>query len=615
MSEPENPSQSLPARRPCLPDVDELPGEASPWTGWARSGEVDTFDEFLRRFWAGELSPDEFKAFRLQNGVYGQSQQGVHMVRVKAPAGGLTAEQLEAMAALAERTPRGKAHVTTRQAFQLHFVPQAELTSYLTAINAAGLTTREACSNTVRNVTCCHKSGVCPGEPFDVSPYAAATARFFLRNPMSQALPRKFKITFGGCPKDCALPLIHDVGAMAAARRGANGAEERGFRLYLGGGLGSHPVAARLLEEFTPERDLLVTLSAVVRVFDRHGNREQKMMARMKYVVEKVGWEAFRTLVLKDREKVRSAFGGQVPAVEPWEERPASRAVEPSLPLKAPDAAAYARWRRTNVMAQKQEGYALVHVRLVLGDVTAAQLRALAGVVRRYSNGTLRTTVQQNFAVRWVPQALLPEVYAALDEVGLALPGAERLVDVTACPGADTCQIGITSSRGLARALTARLESDLARFADESGVRIKISGCPNSCGQHHIAPIGLFGGARKVGDRAVPIYQLMLGGKGADPLPGSPFAEPVARIPAQNVCDAVARLLELWEKERGAGEEFVSFVERVGAERLRAALEEFTRTPSIEQAPHLYRDVATPAEEVGRGERFIVKVGKGECAA
>ncbi len=598
-------------KQPHIPEADELPGDpGAPWRGWACADEVDTFDEFVRRFWAGELSPDEFKAFRLQNGVYGQSQEGVQMVRVKVPAGGLTAAQVEALAELSSRTPRGKAHVTTRQNIQYHFVKLEDAAAFLELVNAAGLTTREACSNTIRNVTCCHKSGVCPGEPFDVSPYAAATARFFLRNPMNQSLPRKFKISFGGCPKDCALPLIHDVGAMAALR-----GEERGFRLYLGGGLGSHPVAARLLEDFTPAGELLVTLSAVVRVFDRTGNRDQKMLARMKYVVERLGWEPFREVVLKERAKLRLAFGGKLPPIDVWEERPAARAVEPSLPAPVPDGALYARWLASNVMPQKQPGYALVHVRLPLGDIVTEQLRALAVVARRYSNGTLRTTVQQNLALRWVPQALLPEVYAALDAAGLAKPGAERLVDVTSCPGADTCQLGITSSRGMARALTALLEGELSRLADESGARIKISGCPNSCGQHHVAPIGLFGGAKKVGDRTAPVYQLMLGGNGADAGSAAPFGEPVARVPAQNVPAAVKRVLELWEKERVSGEDLSAYVARVGRERLRAELRALCELPPEAEAPRLYRDVATPEEEVGRKERFEIKVGKGECAA
>lgn len=606
------------AKKPRLrvPDAEELPGDAgAPWRGWASEREVDTFDEFVRRFWAGELSEDEFKAFRLQNGVYGQNQPGVQMVRVKIPAGGLTAAQLEALAALAERTARRRAHVTTRQNVQFHFVKLEEAAGFLELVNASGLTTREACSNTVRNVTCCHKSGVFPGEPFDVSPYAAATAKFFLRNPMNQSLPRKFKISFGGCPKDCGLPLIHDIGCMAASRPAPGGALERGFKLYLGGGLGSHPVAAQLLEDFTPERELLVTLAAVVRVFDRTGNREQKMMARMKYCVERLGWPRFRELVLKERGKLRLAFGGQLPAVDVWEEKPAARAVEPSLPSKAPDPGLYARWLSTNVLAQKQEGYALVHVRLKLGDVTSDQLRALAAVVRRFSNGTLRTTVQQNFAVRWVPTALLPQAYAALDEAGLAAPGAERLADVTACPGADTCQLGICSSRGMARALSTAFEGELSRFADLPDVRVKISGCPNSCGQHHLAPIGLFGGARKVGERTAPVYQLMLGGSGGDPGPTSPFARPAARVPAQNVPAAVARLLELWERERQESEGFNAFVARVGAARLGEALEDLCELPPAEQAPRLYRDVATTEEEVGRKERFELKLGKGECAA
>lgn len=590
-----------------IPEAEELPGDpGAVWRSWARPEEVDTFDEFVRRFWKGELSPEEFRQFRLQQGVYGQAQEGLQMIRVKIPAGGLNADQLAALADLAATTPRRCAHVTTRQNFQFHFVRLEDATGWLEKINAVGLTTREACSNTVRTITGCHKAGVCPTEPFDVSPYAAAATRFFLRNPMNQALPRKFKISFSGCPQDCALPVLHDVGAVAALKEG-----RKGFQLFLGGGLGAQPRAARLLEEFTTEEALIPTLAAVVRVFDRVGEREKKSMARMKFAVDKLGWEPFRELVLKERAKLELALRGQFPAVEGWTEAPGPASAENP---RAPEDAAYARWRKTNVLAQKQPGYALVHVRLPLGDITAEQMKTAAEAVRRFSNGTLRTTAQQNLALRWVPEARLPELYAVLEPAGLARSGAERLVDVTSCPGADTCQIGITSSRGMARALGEHLEAAGARHADLP-VRIKISGCPNSCGQHHIADIGLFGGARKFDDKTVPTYQMMLAGALGAMAP-APFAKAFMKVPASRVTEAVERLLSSYEKERFSDEAFRAWVERVGLESLRGRLADLSELPPFAEAPELYRDTATKLEEVGgRRERFELKAGHGDCAA
>ena len=609
------------SKRVHVPEAEEIPGDpGAVWSSWAKPGEVDTFDEFTRRFWNKELTPDEYKAFRLQNGVYGQSQPEMHMVRVKIPAGGLNAEQLDALADLAERTPRAVAHVTTRQNFQYHFVDSKDAVAFLEKINAVGLTTREACSNTMRTMTACHRAGVCALEPFDVSPYAAAATSYFLRNPMNQTLPRKFKVSFSGCRRDCALPLIHDIGAVAVVRAGADSREERGFELYLGGGLGAQPKAAHRLEEFTPAADLLPTMAAVVRVFDRTGNREQKMLARMKYAVEKLGWENFREQVLREREKLKLACADVFPEIDVWTETPGappdagerqgwSRA-------EAPDGEEYQRWLRTNVAAQKQVGYVVVHVRLELGDITAAQLRALAGVARRFSNGTLRTTVQQNLALRWIPQSALGEVYPLLRDAGLAKAGAERLGDVTSCPGADTCQLGITSSRGMARALTERIEQAAARIADLSGVRIKISGCPNSCGQHHTAPIGLYGGAKSFDGRTTPTYQMMLGGGLGDVDAAAPFAAPFLKIPAANVPDAVAFLIETFDEQRHPGEAFASFVERYGRDLLKAEMAHFAVLPPYAEAPHKYKDAATPLEEVGgHREEFVVKTGKGECAS
>src|SRR5574337_128010 len=573
---------------------------------WASEEEIDTFDQFVQRFWKGEIAPDEFKRFRLQNGIYGQRQEGEQMFRIKIPWGGLTAAQLELLAELAAKAPNGVAHVTTRQNIQLHFIKLEQVTGLMRSLASVGLTTREACGNTVRNVVVGHCAGVCPHELFDVTPYAETVARFLLRNPMNQNLPRKFKIAFSGCPDDLGLSPMQDIGACAVLRATA-GREERGFQLYVGGGLGPMPRLADLLEEFTPADRLLPTVAAIVRVFDRLGNRDDRHKARMKFVLNKLGIEAFRTLVFQERTGLESTMAGQFPPLVVWEEVPPHRASSASagLPIESDDSA-YRRWRATNLLPQKQAGYTMVHVRLELGDITAVQLRTLAFAAREFGDGTVRSTNQQNFVLRWIPSERLPALYRLPSAVGLAAPSAERLADVTACPGADTCQLGITSSYGLAASLGALFDDELWDLADETGIRIKISACPNSCGQHHLANIGFYGGAKKFNGRQVPTYEMLLGARLA---PGQArYGKPVARVPAKNIPAAVEAVLRLYQKERQDGESFNNFLDRYGLESVQTVLAPFTELPPASEAPDYYLDYNTE-------EAFSIQTGPGECAA
>ncbi|MGH7392056.1 MAG: nitrite/sulfite reductase [Candidatus Rokuibacteriota bacterium] len=586
-----------------IEDVEDDLEFAEEAASWADEDEIDSFDRFVRDFRAGRVNPDDFKKFRLQHGVYGQRQQEAQMVRVKIPWGGLTAAQLERVAELADRTPRGVGHVTTRQNVQFHFVPLAEAPEFMRALGEVGLTTREACGNTVRNVTVGHCAGVCPREAFDPTPYADAVARFLLRNPMNQNLPRKFKIAFSGCADDTGLTPIHDVGARAAVRI-VDGGAERGFVVLLGGGLGPAPRLAEALEDFTPAADLLPTVAAIVRVFDRHGNRENRNLARLKFVVKKLGIDAVRALVVKERAALRVTIA--FPPVTPREEHAPAPRPGHGHAGRAAAGLAYTRWRASNVLLQKQSGYAAVHVRLVRGDATGAELRAVARLARDLGDARIRTSNQQNLILRWIPVDALPAAYAALGDAGLALPGAEGLIDVTSCPGADTCQLGITSSRGLALALSETIERELPDLADAPGLRIKISGCPNSCGQHHIAAIGLYGGARKFNGEQAPTYQLLLGGRVTGALPR--YARPVARIPAREVPAAVQALLAVYRDERAEHEAFDAFVDRVGADRLEQVVEPWTELPPPAEAPDKYLDW-------GADQRFTLETGPGECAA
>ncbi len=570
---------------------------------YAQQEEIDTFDEFVQRFWQKQISEVEFQRFRLQHGVYGQRQEGVQMVRIKIPWGGLSAEQLEALADLAQRTPRRIGHVTTRQNVQFHFVKLAEATEFLGALEKVGLTTREACGNTVRNVTAGACSGVCPREVFDVTPYAEAVARFLLRNPMNQNLPRKFKIAFSGCPDDEGITAIHDIGGRAVLHQ-ENGVSHRGFRLIVAGGLGPVPHHAQVLEEFTPADELLATVGAIVRVFDRFGNRENRSRARMKFVLQEFGLEKFRNLVFKERTGLKSTMGGKFPPIVIREEGPPAPRSTP-VSISGLEDPAYELWRRSNVRPQKQPGYVMVTVRLELGDFTPLQLRLLAFCAREFGDSTVRTTNQQNFLLRWIPEEALVPMYRVLRRADLARSGADRLMDVTACPGADTCQLGITSSRGLALAIGRMVEEKHPDLAEEVGGRIKISGCPNSCGQHHIATIGFYGGSKKFGGRQAPTYQMLLGGVWGDST--ARFSQPALRLPAKNIPNAIDRLLEIYKANRTNGESLFPFLERFGPKQVVQNLAEFTAIPSYEEAPDGFQDW-------GEEKAFELKTGVGECA-
>jgi sulfite reductase beta subunit-like hemoprotein len=600
-NEPTTTERALNAPTPAQGRISQQGAEPANGSSWASEEEIDTFDQFVRRFWNGEIAPDEFKRFRLQNGIYGQRQEGEQMFRIKIPWGGLNVAQLELLAELAAKAPNGVAHVTTRQNIQLHFIKLEQVTGLMRSLASVGLTTREACGNTVRNVVVGHCAGVCPREPFDVTPYAETVARFLLRNPMNQNLPRKFKIAFSGCPDDLGLSPMQDIGIRAVLRSSA-GKEERGFALYVGGGLGPIPRLADLLEEFTPAARLLPTVAAVVRIFDRLGNRDDRHKARMKFVLNTLGIEVFQ-----ERTGLESTMAGQFPPLIVWDKVPLQRSSSVSVGSPGePDDPAYLRWRATNVLPQKQIGYTMVSIRLELGDITSAQIRTMAFAAREFGDGTVRSTNQQNFALRWIPAERLPAAYRVLKTVGLTAPSAERLADITACPGADTCQLGITSSRGLGAAVGALFDDELKALADEAGIRIKISACPNSCGQHHLAGIGLYGGAKKFNGQQVPTYEMLLGAKLT---PGqASYAKPMARIPAKNVPGAVEAILRLYQKERRNGESFADFLDRCGLESVKTILAPFTKLPPVSEASDQYRDYN--AEEA-----FSIHLGPGECAS
>jgi sulfite reductase beta subunit-like hemoprotein len=569
--------------------------------------DIDDFIAHLRKFERGEMSADEFKVFRLGRGTYGQRQPDVNMLRVKIPQGVMSAEQLEAVADVADDFSRGFGHLTTRQNIQLHFVKLSRAAEAMTKLHAVGLTTKEACGNTVRNVTACALAGVCPGAAFDVTPYGRAVTNYFLRNPICQALPRKFKIALS-CGEDCAQGAINDVALLAKVRTGVHGIE-RGFEVRVGGGLSTSPENAHALEEFVPVDRILPVIEAVVRVFDRTGNRQNKSRARLKYVIRKIGMDGFRREYETELAKIDADGRGHVAIDASAETRP-----DTVLRLKAPIRQDvpdddFGEFLRTNCLKQPQPGYYAVLARLDRGDITSAQMRGAARLARLFSDGTVRLSNEQNLIFRFIGEGSVSALHSQLKALGLGRPGARTIEDVTSCPGADTCNLAVTRSRELTTAISDALSSATgatreAVLAAEK-LDIKISGCPNSCGQHHVAALGFHGTMRRVGGQTVPEYQLHLGG-GID-RQGAVFGRQVVKVAARRVPAAVLRLLELYMKERSDCEAPLAFFRRVEAEAVKRAVADLAEFDAA---------TARPEEWLDHGDEtpFKVAIGQGECA-
>jgi sulfite reductase (NADPH) hemoprotein beta-component len=565
---------------------------------FASAADVDEFAHALSRFESGEMSPDGWRAFRLVRGTYGQRQDGdAQMLRVKIPQGRLTASQLAAVADTAERFSRGFGHITTRQNIQLHFLALADVEPAMRRLAAAGLTTREACGNAVRNITACPYAGVAADEAFDVTPYAEALTRHFLRHPLGSSLPRKFKIAFEGCARDHALTAINDLGWRARVDA-STGGRRRGFSVTAGGGTATRATAGGLLYDFLPAGQMLEVAEAVLRVFDRLGDRTDRSRNRMKFLIAKLGFEEFAQAVESERAAIHLAGGIRLPfdPDSPEVEGPPDwlRQTPPS-PAEALARAASAvlrgpgihpihrvttpvdtyRWHRTNVRPQRQAGFSLVTVHLPLGDFTSAQMRLLGELAESYGDGTVRITPQQDVVFRWIEARRVSALHERLAAAGLGHWGAGTAADVTSCPGAESCRLAVTQSRGLGRLLGDFLSEREDLVTAVPDLELKISGCPNGCGQHHIAGIGFQGSIKNVGGRVVPQYFVMLGGS----LEGGSvsFARLAARIPARRVPLALEILIGLYIAERHEGETATEFFRRVEIQRAKAALADLER--------------------------------------
>jgi sulfite reductase beta subunit-like hemoprotein len=566
--------------------------------------EIERFREKAKQVLAGQISDDEFRGFRLRYGIYGQRQAGVQMVRTKIPGGLLTARQFEQLAVVADEFGGGRSHLTTRQNIQFHFVPLAQAADVMHKLADAGLTTREACFNTVRNVTCCPLAGVSKSEVFDVRPYARKVAYAFLRKELTDNLPRKFKIAFDGCDTDCIAGAINDVGLRAAMRDG-----QRGFRMLIAGGLGPLPTEAQLLDEFVPEDRLVSRIEAVLRVFNKYGNRENRNKARLKFVMRERGFEWLRDQVDKAYRDILVNGGIATPEMVPegfggYQSSPQPLGPGTLLPVMNPaEDQGYDQWLHTNVREQKQSGYRSVVVRVEQGNMTAKQMRGIARLAADAGDGLLRVMIDQNLLLAYIPATRLRGVYAALQQIDLAHAGAGEVDDVTTCPGAYSCNLALTKSMNLGAAI-----HDVVRGYDDPLVRklaIKVSGCPNSCGQHWIADFGFYGNARKVNGKEIPYYQMLLGG-GMDEAGMARFGLAIQSLPARLAPMAVQRVLDHYISNRQQGESFRQYVMRNKVECFRSLTADLAKPAEL--APEIYQDW-------GDTEAFSLKLGRGECAS
>jgi sulfite reductase beta subunit-like hemoprotein len=570
--------------------------------------EFDDFDNEAEEFLAERLPENEFIGFRLKQGVYGQRQPDVQMVRVKLPFGGVTPDQMESFADVVERyAPLNKGHITTRQNIQIHHVPLRDMESLIREISATGLSSREGCGNTMRNVTGDPWAGVAADEVFDPTPYAGAYIRYFVRHPTTQLMPRKIKTSFTGSDEDRAISGIHDIAFISRERDGV-----KGFEMRVGGGTSIMARVAPTLYDFVEadNGDYMKVTEAALRIFDRQDwLRVNRARARIKVLVDKIGIDAFRDQVeeeLKGDWVAEREFDVERLRYDDDEEAGAP-AAPPRAASPNGDRTEFERFLEGNVQAQRQDGFSTVEVKITRGDLTPEQFRGLAAIMREHTGGYARSTVQQNFVLRWVRDESLYDVWQQLAELGLAEAGAREITDVVSCPGTDSCKLGIASSMGLNRAVKERVESMRISDSLTKKIHIKMSGCPNGCSQHHIANIGFYGASLKVGERQVPAYIPHIGGnyEGGEVIFGTRLK---SRLPAKRVPEAVERWIELYESEREEGEEFNAFAERTGAGSFEEIVKDLTMPVefSLETMQQFI--------DWNRSSPYKVERGEGECA-
>jgi sulfite reductase beta subunit-like hemoprotein len=588
------------------PEVyDNVPGYVIPII----EREFDDFDNEAEKFLDGQTEETEFIGFRLKQGVYGQRQADVQMIRIKLPMGGITPEQLEMFADVVEEyVPLNKAHITTRQNIQLHHVPLMHAAELIRKVSDSGLSSREGCGNTVRNVTGDPWAGVCDDELFDITPYAGAYVRYFVRHPTTQLMPRKIKTAFSASDADRAIAPIHDIAFIPRVREDG----VRGVQMLVGGGTSIMPRIAPTLYEFVEldNGDYLKVSEAVLRIFDRQDwLRVNRARARIKVLIDKIGIDAFREQVEEELKGdwVDERDFDPTPLLLVHDEEANAPAAGGTYASPNGDIAEFDKFRASNVRPQRQKGFSTVHLRIVRGDLSPEQLRGLAQIMRDYSGGYGRTTVEQNFVLRWVRDESVYEVWQALKKLDLGRPGFDEIVDTVSCPGTDSCKLGITASMGLNNAMMDRVESMNITDPLTKRIHIKNSGCPNGCGQHHIANIGFYGASIKVGDRVMPAYVAHLGGnyEGGEVVYGTRLK---VRLPAKRIPDILEKWIRHYEANRDEGEEFNAFVERTGVEQFEAIAKPMA-LPSEFNLENLQEFI-----DWNRNVPYQVIRGEGECA-
>lgn len=558
--------------------------------------EILDLEKKIRLFREGKSDEEKFRSLRLARGIYGQRQPGVQMVRIKLPFGKVTSEQLHRICDVSDEYSIGRLHITTRQDIQIHFVSLDRTPELWEQLAKDDITLREACGNTVRNVTASPTAGIDVNEPFDVSPYAQATFQFFVRNPICQEMGRKFKISFSASDEDSAISYIHDLGFIAKVQNG-----KRGFKVMLGGGLGSQPRHADVLYEFVEAEKIIPVTESVIRVFDRYGERAKRMKARMKYLIKDIGTEAFIEL-MKEQE---TALSGIVPEfdIAGYEAAPPLQDVQvPSVQIE--DEKEYETWKSTNLIQQKQEGLIAIGIRVPLGDFYTDGARKLADLIKKYAGNEIRLTLRQDIIIRHVREDLVPFFYTELKKLGYAHSGFNKTVDITACPGTDTCNLGIASSTGAASVLEDVIKEEYPQFVNARDITIKISGCMNACGQHNMAEIGFQGMSIKSGKSVAPALQILLGGGILGNGEGR-FSDKVIKVPSKRGPASLRLILDDFEAQSQPGEKFIEYYDRQGKTYFYDLLKGLGDTSNLTEDEFV---------DWGHKEDYEVAVGVGECA-
>ncbi|QSW91556.1 HEPN domain-containing protein [Flavobacterium endoglycinae] len=557
--------------------------------------EIIELEKKIHLFRGGKIDDERFRSLRLARGIYGQRQEGVQMIRIKLPYGKVTSEQLRRITEVSDKYSTGRLHITTRQDIQIHYVSLDRTPELWSELAKDDITLREACGNTVRNITASELAGVDVNEPFDVSPYAHGLFQYLLRNPICQEMGRKFKISFSSSDEDTALSYLHDLGFIPKIKDG-----QKGFKIMFGGGLGSQPAHAELLSEFVPVNEIIPTAEGIIRIFDRYGERAKRMKARMKFLIKEMGKDAFLDLVEKEKKAIAfetyeidtTAFDGPIP--EPVLEVPQ---------VTIEDKAAYEAWKKSNVIAQKQAGYYAIGIKVLLGDFYTDKARLLADLVKNYAANELRFSLRQNIVILHVKEENLPFFYQELAKLGFVHLGYNSTVDITACPGTDTCNLGIASSTGIAEELEKVISAEYPQYLNNREIEIKISGCMNACGQHNMSAIGFQGMSINSGKLVAPALQVLLGGGRLGNGEGR-FADKVIKIPSRRGPEALRTILNDFDANAN-GEKFLNYYDAKGEKYFYEILKPLADVTNLTEADFV---------DWGNADNYVKAVGVGECA-